>query len=137
MSRMRMRRGELPPLYNTNPTNQQLCDLSVAKKGSMLFPAANKPGAQAYYQQLYTGLGKFSAPSLFPDVTVVAANQVAPVEAAVAGQQYRVLLENFTGVGDVVVQLVQGTSQAGETVATVSGGMKKGQVAEVRASCVV
>lgn len=98
----------------------------------MLFPAANKAGAQAYYQQMYTGLGRFSAPSFFPDVTVVAENQVAPVEAAVAGRNYRILLENFTGMGDVIVQLVQGTSGAGETVATVEGGMKKGQVLTVR-----
>lgn len=54
----------------------QLCDLSVEKKGALFFPAITKPGANAFYQQLYTGNSRFSGPSLFPDVTVVAENQV-------------------------------------------------------------
>ena len=106
---------------------QQLCDLSIAKKGALFFPALTKPGAQTYYQQLYTGAGKLSAPSIFPDVTVVAASEVAPVQKAVAGQRYSIILENFSGPGDVAVELIQGTRSSGTVLTTVPGGMEKGK----------
>lgn len=104
---------------------QQLCDLSIEKKGALFFPALTNPGAQAYYQQMYTGVGKLSAPSIFPDVTVVAASEVAPIQKAEAGRRYSVILENFSGPGDVTVELIQGTRSSGTVLTTVPGGMEK------------
>jgi hypothetical protein len=104
----------------------------VKEAGSLFFPSLSKPGAQSFYHRLYTGNSKFNPPSFFPDVTVVADNQVAPIHNAVAGRTYTVLLEGFSGPGDVVVQLVQGTRSVGQTVATVPAGFDKGQVTKVR-----
>ncbi len=104
----------------------------MTPKKALYFPALSKPGAQTFYQGLYTGKGAFAPPVFFPDVTVVSPSTPAPVTDAVAGRTYKILLEGFMAMGSVAVELIQGTRTEGQVIATVPGEMKQGEVVEVR-----
>ena len=120
------------PLLDTLNSNQdqQFCDVTIAKRGALFFPALDTIDGAAFYQKLYTG-NTMDSGALWPDVTVVAAHEVAPVQDAIAGYTYSILLEGFSMKQDVTVELFQGTAKTGTTVATVPGGMAMGDVRKV------
>jgi hypothetical protein len=106
------------------------CDVKVSKPSTLFFPSIDTAQGIKFYQGLFTG-NVLDKGSLWPDVTLVSPHEVAPVQHAVVGQPYTVLLENFAMKGDVVVELFQGTEKKGVTVATVPGGIAPGEVREV------
>jgi hypothetical protein len=68
---------------------------------------------------------------IWPDVTVVSAHEVAPIQHAVVDQSYTLLLEGFAMKADVVLQLFQATQRNGVTVATAPGGIAPGETRRV------
>jgi hypothetical protein len=106
------------------------CSVSVTKRSAMFFPAVDTAAGKSFYQKLYTG-NALDSGSLWPDVTVVSAHEVAPVQHAVADQSYTLLLEGFAMDKDVVVELFQGTQSSGVEVDRVAGGMRIGETREV------
>jgi len=106
------------------------CDVKVSKPSTLFFPSIDTAQGIKFYQGLFTG-NVLDKGSLWPDVTLVSPHEVAPVQHAVVGQPYTVLLEGFAMKGDVVVELFQDTEKKGVTVATVPGGIAPGEVREV------
>jgi len=106
------------------------CSVAVSKKQALFFPATDTEKGRAFYQNIYTG-NALDSQSLWPDVTLVSAHEVAPVQHAVAGQTYTILLEGFAMKSEVALQLFQGTQETGAVVATVPGGIGLGEVRKV------
>jgi hypothetical protein len=125
--------GNTAPLLETlnNNQDQQFCDVTITKRGALFFPALDTPNGAAFYQNLYTG-NSMDSGAYWPDVTLVAPQEVAPVTDAYAGNTYSILLEGFSMKQDVTVQLFQGTANTGTTVATVPGSMASGDVRKVQ-----
>ena len=109
---------------------QPFCGVAVTKKQALFFPATDTEKGLSFYQSLYTG-NTLDSGSLWPDVTLVSAHEVAPVQHAVAGQVYTILLEGFAMKSEVALQLFQGTEETGTVVATVPGGIGLGEVRKV------
>ena len=109
---------------------EPFCGVAVRKKSALFFPATDTEKGRAFYQSLYTG-NTLDSQSLWPDVTLISAHEVAPVQHAVAGQAYTILLEGFAMKSDVTLELFQGTEETGAVVATVPGGIGLGEVRKV------
>ncbi len=109
---------------------QPFCGVAVRRKQALFFPATDTEKGRAFYQNIYTG-NALDSQSLWPDVTLVSAHEVAPVQHAVAGQVYTILLEGFAMKSEVALQLFQGTEETGTVVATVPGGIGLGEVRKI------
>jgi len=106
------------------------CSVSVTKRSAMFLPAVNTAAGMSFYQKLYTS-NALDSGSLWPDITVVSAYEVAPIQHAVANQPYTLLLEGFAMKADVTVELFQGTQNSGVEVTRVPGDMGIGETREV------